>query len=76
MERSKAGTKYKISPDGLSLSNQNTIIINITWYSIRYGEYNENQLTKNKMDLNNLSSLVALPNKHLGDLKRHSLTNT
>ena len=30
MERSKAGTK-KISPDGLSHPNQNTIIINIIW---------------------------------------------
>ena len=30
MERSKEGTK-KISPDGLSLPNQNTIIINIIW---------------------------------------------
>ena len=30
MERSKAGMK-KRSPDGLSLPNQNMIIINITW---------------------------------------------
>ena len=29
MERSKAGTKEKRSPDGLNYSNQNTIIINI-----------------------------------------------
>ena len=29
MERSKAGTKNKRSPDGLLLPNQNTIIINI-----------------------------------------------
>ena len=29
MERSKVGTKEKRSPDGLSLPNQNTIIINI-----------------------------------------------
>ena len=37
MERSKAGTK-KRSPDSLSQPNQNTIIINIIYYSIRYGE--------------------------------------
>ena len=39
MERSKAGTKEKRSPDGLSLPTQNTIIINITWdYFKRYGK--------------------------------------
>ena len=38
MERSKAGTKER-SPDGLSLPNQNTILINIMWYYVtRYGE--------------------------------------
>ena len=38
MERGKAGTK-KRSPDGLSLPNQNTIIINIIWYYFkRYGK--------------------------------------
>ena len=31
MEKSKAGTKER-SPDGLSLPNQNTILINIKWY--------------------------------------------
>ena len=37
MEKSKGGTKE--STDGLSLSNQNTILINITWYYlIRYGK--------------------------------------
>ena len=29
MERSKAGTKGKRSPDGLNYPNQNTIMINI-----------------------------------------------
>ena len=31
MERSKVSTKQK-SPNGLSLPNQNTILINIIWY--------------------------------------------
>ena len=31
MERSKAGKKER-SPDGQSLPNQNTILINIIWY--------------------------------------------
>ena len=35
-ERSKAGTK-KLSPGGLSLPNQNTMMINIIWqYFIKY----------------------------------------
>ena len=29
MERSKAGTKEKSSPDGINYPNQNTIMINI-----------------------------------------------
>ena len=29
MERSKAGTKEEMNPDGLNYPNQNTIIINI-----------------------------------------------
>ena len=38
IERSKAITKER-SPDGLSLPNQITILINITWHSfIRYGK--------------------------------------
>ena len=38
MERGKAGTR-KRSPDGLSIPNQYTIIINIIWwYFIRYGK--------------------------------------
>ena len=54
MERSKAGTN-KRSPDGLSHPNENTIIKKIMWkYFIRWKKYNEIQLTKNKMDLNNL----------------------
>ena len=32
MERSKAGSKGKMSPVGLSQPNQNIIIINIIWY--------------------------------------------
>ena len=39
MEKSKAGMKKKKSLYGLSLPNQNTIIINIIWYYfIRYGK--------------------------------------
>ena len=39
MERSKAGTKEKISPDGMNYPNQNTILINIIWYYFaRYGK--------------------------------------
>ena len=59
-ERREYGTKKsgheKTSPAGLSLPNQNRIIIiNIIWqYSIRHAKHNEIQLTKNKMDLNNL----------------------
>ena len=33
MERSKAGTKER-GPDGQSLTNQNTILINIRWYYV------------------------------------------
>ena len=52
MEKSTAGTN-KRSPDGLSLPNYNTILINIKWYYFtRYGKkYNEIQLTK-KIDFN------------------------
>ena len=32
MERSKEGTKEKISHDGLNYPNQNTILRNIIWY--------------------------------------------
>ena len=54
MEKSKAGTKKDVP--GLSHLNQNTIIINIIWlYFIKkWKKYNEIQLTKNKMELNNL----------------------
>ena len=39
MERSKAGTKEKRSPDGLNNPNQNTIIININClYFIKDGK--------------------------------------
>ena len=38
MERSKAGTKER-SPGGLSLPNQNKILINIIWHHFkRYGK--------------------------------------
>ena len=44
----------KICPDGLSHPNQNIIIINnvVAFYMI-WKNYNEIQLTKNKVDLNN-----------------------
>ena len=53
MEKSTAGTN-KRSPDGLSHPNRNTIIINnlVKFYK-KWKKYNEIQLTKNKMDLNN-----------------------
>ena len=53
MERSKARTKERKSPDGLSYPNQNTIILTqfVSIYKI-WKKYNEIQLTKNKMDLN------------------------
>ena len=39
MEKGKAGTKEKRSPDGLPLSIQNTTIINIIWhYFTRYAK--------------------------------------
>ena len=34
IERSKAGTKEKISLDGINHPDQNTILINIVWYYI------------------------------------------
>ena len=55
MERSKAGTK-KGSPDGLSLPNQNTKIMNIIClYFIRYGKGSTkfNQQKTKWTDLNN-----------------------
>ena len=54
MERSKAITKTKsYSHDGISLPNQNTILINIiSSYFIRYGKIQWNSINK-KMDLNN-----------------------
>ena len=54
MEKSKAGT-IKRSPDGLSHPNRNTIIIknNLVKFYKKWKKYNEIQLTKNKMDLNN-----------------------
>ena len=53
MERSKVGKQEKRSLDGLNYPNKNTIITNIICqYFIRDGKkYNEIQLTKNKMDL-------------------------
>ena len=64
IERNKAGTT-KRSPHGLSYPNQNIIIINKILYFIIiiilvifffykiWKKYNEIQLPKNKMDLNN-----------------------
>ena len=53
MERSKAGTKSEVH-DGLSVQNQNSIIINITWYYFMiWKKYNEIQLTKNTANSNN-----------------------
>ena len=61
--------RIKESPDGLSLPNQNTILINIKWYYFkRYGKKTI-QLTKINMDLNNrkmtndLFSPVGFPSK-------------
>ena len=51
MERSKADTKGKRSPDGQNYTNQNTIIIKILVIYKRLKKYNEIELTKNKMDL-------------------------
>ena len=57
----------KKSSDGLSHTNQNTIIIiiimiNVTWqYFIKKLKYNEIQLTKNKMDLNNRKNINHPP---------------
>ena len=54
MKISKAGMKKKKNHNGLSLPNQDTIIINIICkYFIRYGKITKKiQLPKNKMDLN------------------------
>ena len=53
MEKSTVRSN-KRSPDGLSHPNRNTIIINnrVKFYK-KWKKYNEIQLTKNKMDLNN-----------------------
>ena len=46
MEKSTAGTN-KRSPDGLSLPNQNTILIKIKWYYFkRYGKNTMNSINK------------------------------
>ena len=48
MEMSKAGTKNR-NPDGLSLPNQNTIIINIILqYFLRNGKNTKNGLEQSK----------------------------
>ena len=53
MERSKTGTKKKEVPTAYhSLPNQNSIQINkIVIFYKKWKNYNEIQLTKNKMDL-------------------------
>ena len=45
MERSKAGTKEKRSHDSRNYPNQNTIIINITWY--HFTRYEKNRTNFN-----------------------------
>ena len=53
MKSSKESTK-NINLEGLSLPNQNTIIINKYVCILKdMNEYNEIQIRKNKMDLNN-----------------------
>ena len=49
---SKEFTKER-TPDGLSVPNQNTILINIILFYKIWNKYNEIQLTKNKMGLDN-----------------------
>ena len=50
MERSKAGTKER-RPDGLSLPNQNTILINIIWYYFpRFGKSTINSINKKEKE--------------------------
>ena len=62
MERRKAGTKKS---DGVSLPNQNTILITICHYFTRYGKsimkFNEQ---KNKMDLNKRKMTNVPPSLH------------
>ena len=68
MEKSKAGAKER-SPDSLSITNQNTILIKIKcYYFTRYGKKNEIELTKNKMDFNNrkMTNRPPSPNKWVG----------
>ena len=62
MERSKAGTKK--SPNSLSQPNQNTInsYHNLSIFYKIWKKLNEIQLTKNKMDLNNLKMKNHPPN--------------
>ena len=53
MESSKAGTNEK-SPDGLSLPNQNIMLINyMVLFQKIEKKYNEIQLTKKKKNWNN-----------------------
>ena len=62
----KRGTKER-SPDGLSQPNQNTILINIIWYSFkRYG--------KSTMDLNN-RKMTNHPHSPVNDKKNQSVYN-
>ena len=54
MEKSKAATKEKRSPDGLNYPNQNTINKpNLLVFYKRWKKYHEIHLRKNKMNLNN-----------------------
>ena len=57
MEKSKAGTKEKISPCGVSVPNQYIIIIikiiNKIWYYFTIHGKSSTKFNKNEMDLNN-----------------------
>ena len=70
IEIRKAGTKKRTS-DGLSYPNQNTIIINIICniFTRNIKNYNEIQLTKNKMDLNNRKMTNHPRQRHRGRRK-------
>ena len=53
MERSKAGAKEKRSPDGQGYPNENNNKHNLLVLHKIWKNFNEMQLTKNKIDLTN-----------------------
>ena len=60
MSRRKADTKK--SPDGQSLANQNTKIINIIWrYFIRYGKSTMKFNSKNRFEQSKNEKSSTLP---------------